>query len=132
MESSATESRHKIYYQNNKERRREESRLYYTGLGSAKLGSDNKIKYYLKNIPTGIININIFNQINEVLEDVEGNLLDLTMNYSLHIGGALWRPDVAPQRLRGAPHHVPQAPSALQGRQRRGVFIITNNTKGYQ
>ena len=24
--------------------------LYYTGFGSAKLGSDNKIKYYLKNI----------------------------------------------------------------------------------
>ena len=43
--------------------------LYYTGLGSAKLASDNKIKYYLKNIPTGIININIFNQVDEVLED---------------------------------------------------------------
>ena len=47
--------------------------LYYTGLGCAKLGSDNKIKYYLKNIPTGIININIFNQVDEILEDYEGN-----------------------------------------------------------
>ena len=47
--------------------------LYYTGLGSAKLASDNKIKYYLKNIPTGIININIFNQVDEALDDYEGN-----------------------------------------------------------
>ena len=50
--------------------------LYYTGLGSAKLASDNKIKYYLENIPTGIININIFNQVDEVLEDYEGNAPD--------------------------------------------------------
>ena len=45
--------------------------LYYTGLGSAKLGSDNKIKYYLKDIPTGIININIYNQNNNVLLDFD-------------------------------------------------------------
>ena len=31
--------------------------LYYNVLGSVKLGSDNKIKYYLKDVPSGIISI---------------------------------------------------------------------------
>ena len=47
--------------------------FYYTGLGSAKLESENKIKYYLKNIPSGIININIYNELNNVLLDYENN-----------------------------------------------------------
>ena len=46
---------------------------YYSGLGSAKLESENKIKYYLKNIPSGIININIYNELNNVLLDYENN-----------------------------------------------------------
>ena len=33
--------------------------FYYNGLESAKLVGDNKIKYCLKDIPNGIININI-------------------------------------------------------------------------
>ena len=45
--------------------------LYYTGLGCAKLGNDNKIKYYLKNIPSGIININVYDEANTVLIDYE-------------------------------------------------------------
>ena len=46
---------------------------YYSGLGSSKLESENKIKYYLKNIPSGIININIYNELNNVLLDYENN-----------------------------------------------------------
>ena len=47
--------------------------FYYNGLGSIKLGSDNKIKYNLKDIPNGIININIYNELNNVLLDYENN-----------------------------------------------------------
>ena len=47
--------------------------LYYTGLGCAKLGNDNKIKYFLKDVPTGIININVYNELNNVLLDYENN-----------------------------------------------------------
>ena len=47
MESSATESRHKIYYQNNKERRREESRIYYKN-NKDKVKQKQK-KYYEEN-----------------------------------------------------------------------------------
>ena len=32
-----------------------------------------KIKYYLKDIPSGIININIYNELNTVLLDYENN-----------------------------------------------------------
>ena len=31
--------------------------FYYNGLGSAKLGIDNKIEYYLKDVPSGMLNI---------------------------------------------------------------------------
>ena len=44
----------------------------YSSLGSCKL-DDNKIKYYLKDIPTGIININIYNQNNGDLLDFDND-----------------------------------------------------------
>ena len=53
--------------------------FYYNGLGSIKLGSDNKIKYNLKDIPNGIININItgFNNSIDTATYLENYLIDI-------------------------------------------------------
>ena len=52
--------------------------FYYNGLGSIKLGSDNKIKYDLKDIPNGIININITGFNNSTANYLENYLVDIT------------------------------------------------------
>ena len=52
--------------------------FYYNGLGSIKLGSDNKIKYNLKDIPNGIININITGFNNSTASYLENYLVDIT------------------------------------------------------
>ena len=52
--------------------------FYYNGLGSIKLGSDNKIKYNLKDIPNGIININITGFNNSTASYLGNYLVDIT------------------------------------------------------
>ena len=52
--------------------------FYYNGLGSIKLGSDNKIKYNLKDIPNGIIHINITGFNNSTANYLENYLVDIT------------------------------------------------------
>ena len=51
----------------------------YSNNGCAKL-NDNKIKYYLNDIPTGIININIIGYNNITGTYIEKNLADLLVN----------------------------------------------------